>query len=48
MTANDKRSLDSIIGRIEALENRTADVSAKSRLRSAKDELLRLYSEQRR
>jgi hypothetical protein len=36
------RSLETILGKIEVLENTTSDTNAKGRLRTAKDELLRL------
>jgi hypothetical protein len=42
MNASETKKLETIIGKIEQLQNRTKDVRAKDRLQTAKDELLRL------
>jgi len=46
MTPSEVQKLEIILGRIETLQNKTADQNAKSRLGHAKDELLRLLKAQ--
>lgn len=48
MTPNECARLDTILAKIEALQNATADENARSRLGTAKGELLRLWNESRR
>jgi DNA-binding FrmR family transcriptional regulator len=45
MTAIELKRLETILGKVEALQNMTNDGNAKSRLGAAKDELLRLFNE---
>lgn len=48
MTPGQIKKLDTILAKIETLQNQTEDRSAKGRLGLAKDELLKLYNEQPR
>lgn len=48
MTPAEIKRLDTILAKVEALQNQTQDRAAKGRLGLAKDELLRLYNEQPR
>lgn len=46
MTAKEVRKLETILGKVEALQNETADLNARERLQEAKSALLRLYAPQ--
>lgn len=46
MTKSQFQKLETIIGKIEALQGTSGDANVRSRLLSAKNELLRLYSEE--
>lgn len=48
MTPAENKKLDTIIAKLERLQNTTSDEVAKSRLLFAKDELLRLWNEESR
>lgn len=48
MTPAENKKLDTIIAKLERLQNETADDAAKSRMLFAKDELLRLWNEENR
>lgn len=48
MTKNEIKKLETILAKVETLQNETLDEIAKERLLFAKNELLRLFSEQAR
>jgi len=43
MTKREQQMLDTILGKLEYLQNKTKDERAKERMMAAKNELLRLY-----
>lgn len=45
MTSRERQRLETIIAKVETLQNTTKDPVAKDRLGAAKSELLRLWSE---